>query len=248
MAESSDYIRQIYEADIGQPADEAGIQYWQKTGLKGDDLIKAMRYSAGMDTRAYDDPAYAAFARTLRNRTLSVQSDRDNRLQEIRRNRMLALANLSTQRDQALERDDRDAEARGMYQSGGRIAARARTAETFAGQEATTDLGYANQEQEVARTTSQTLADLSASRDEQEVAARGRLTQQSIAATLAGQTAPQLQAQADTARATTRSQAATARQPRARTPLQVNRTPVRTSSPTRYVQPTGMYRPVRRVN
>lgn len=237
MAESADYIRQIYEADIGQPADEAGISYWQGTGLRGMDLIKAMRHSAGMDTQAYDDPAYNAFARTYRSRMLETMADRDNQLNDIRRNRTLALANLASQRKQSLTNVDNDFAARGMYRSGGTIRKRAQVGQEYDVQEATTDLGYANQENEAVRGAASTLADLSAQRDEQEVAARGRLTSNSIQQALAGTLAAQ-QARQATARTATSAQAAQARQPRPRAPRATDRPGIRTSSPTRYVRPT----------
>lgn len=232
MAASSDYVRQIYETEIGQPADQAGIDYWRGTGLDGDALVKAMRYSAGMDNTAYDDPAYSAFARTLRAKHATISADRDARLQTIRNQRALSTAGLDLRQEQGLQQVDNDAAARGMYSSGGRVEARQRLLQQIAQDRATQENDYTQQEADTVRQASNDIGSLSQQRDEEEVAARGRLTAQSIANEQAKRDAAAMR---NNAIGLTNSYAAAASAPRPLAPRDANRPGMKfTGRPTKF--------------
>jgi hypothetical protein len=188
MAADADYIRAIYEAELGQPqgSDEAGVRYWQGTGLTGVDLIKNMRYSAGLNNAAFDDPAFNAFHRSLISKRAELGADRASRLAQIARARALASGTQGERQTQDLRRVDSDFEGRGMFRAGGRLASRADVQRASSLAAATQDESFNNQQEDITRETSSALADLSRRRDEEEIAARNRLTDRSIMKSLGG--------------------------------------------------------------
>lgn len=188
MVSQADFIRSIYEGELGQPqgATQSGIDYWAGTGLTGIDLIKTMRYAAGLDNKAYDDPAYSAFARSLVTKRAELGADRAARLAQIARARALATGTADENLSKQIERTNQDFEARGMFSSGGRLKSLSDVRRADALARTAQDESFNNQQEDITRQTDSALGDLSRQRDEQEVAARDRLTQRSIAKALGG--------------------------------------------------------------
>lgn len=174
-----DYIRSIYRTDLGQTADDEGLNYWKDSGLGGIDLVKAMREAAGMSNELFADSAYTAFDRQRRHRELEIESDRLARTAALQRQRQVAGAEFDRQRDLGLSAIDREAESRGAYRTGGRLRKRGELVQRIAGERSRSELSSIDQEAELNRQAAAQVADLSRQRDEQEVAARRRLTQKS---------------------------------------------------------------------
>ncbi len=176
-----DYIRAIYEEELGRDADEAGLAYWDRSGLEGFDLVREMRNAAGLDPNTlHRDPAYSAFIRGVRAREGQIENDRMARVAQLRRQNEINMARLNRQEQQGLRRVDQSAEARGMFRSGGRISERQRLVEETGAQRAQTATGYAGSVADVNRAADAARGDLSRRRDEEEIAARQRLNRQSM--------------------------------------------------------------------
>lgn len=173
-------IRQIFRTELGQNADPTAIEHFLGTGLQGNDLLRTIRFVGGRSNQLFDDAAFSAFARQMRRRQSQIEADTAMRRGEIDRSRQLARLALDRQRAAALNRVDDDFEARGMFRSGGRIQRRADAVRDSALRQAQLDQQTAEQQADVNRQASSQIADLSRQRDEQEIAARNRLTDRSI--------------------------------------------------------------------
>lgn len=178
-----DYVRTLYQNELGRTdIDEGGLDYWtrRRLDLSGDDLIKAMRGAAGYDNTLYEDPAYSAFMRSYNQRSATVNADKVAREREIANTRDIAAAGFQRKLTEGNRQVDDDAESRGMFRSGGRLNKRARLAEGIAFERSTAENQYANQASELNRAASGDLSELSRKRDEEEIAARRRLSTRTI--------------------------------------------------------------------
>lgn len=176
-----DYVKAIYEQQLGREADYEGLNYWiEQRNLQGNDLIRQMRESAGLDNTLFQDPAYAAFERQRMQQDGTIEADRLARLREIDAQRQLAGATYDRNLQIGLENVDDKAEARGMYRSGGRTKSRQELATAIANERGAAELQSSSQAADVNRAAAADRAELSRQRDEQEVATRNRLTQKSI--------------------------------------------------------------------
>lgn len=178
-----DYVETLYREELGRNPDAAGLDFWttgEGAQYEGMDLIRRFRDAAGLDNTLYQDPAYAAFMRTMRQREGTIEADRAARARELANQRTIAQAAFDRQEQRGLRQVDNAAEARGMYRSGGRIRNRAQLAGDIAVGRAEQELNYSNQQNELNRRAAAELADLSRQRDEQEIATRNTLTRNSI--------------------------------------------------------------------
>lgn len=176
------YIEEVYRTHLGRPADEEGLRYWYGTDLSGVDLINQMRHSAGLDSELYQDAAFAAFERMRAHREGQIESEREYRGTQIDSQRRLAGSLLDRQQDIGLRQVDRDFESRGLYHSSGRTDARGDVLTDIGLNRQTQELQFAQQRADVNRQAAIDLANLSRQRDEEEVAARQRLSNRSLEA------------------------------------------------------------------
>lgn len=177
-----DYVRELYREILGREPDPGGLRYWaeRRTDLTGDDLRKEMRNAAIVDNQLFADPAYAAFMRASNQQAGTIEADRLQAQRNLENQRRIDAARLDRQQEIGLQKVDDAAEARGMFRSGGRIEDRAELAKDIAFQRGEQEVDFTTRGQKIQRDAAQELAKLSRQRDEQEIATRNTLTQQSI--------------------------------------------------------------------
>ena len=173
-------IREIFLSQLGQMPGDDAIQHYMETGLNGNELLRSIRWRAGLDNTLYDDAAYSAFDRGNSAARSRLMMNQEQRLGEIGQQRQMAARIFQRSQKDALANVDKGFESRGMLRAGERISRRADVAANMALQNQQQELGFTNQESSITRDTSDKLADLSQRRDEQEIAARDRLTDASI--------------------------------------------------------------------
>jgi len=177
----SDYIANLYRTVLGRQGDAAGQAYWEgRTDLSGQDLLTEFRKGAGLDNELYADPAYNAFMRTYRQREGTINADRADQARHLANQNKITQHVFDRQQEQGLQNTNNSYESRGMYQSGGRIRDRGQLITDIATNRANSTLANTRQQNELNRGAAQEMASLSRQRDEQEVAARNRLTNKSI--------------------------------------------------------------------
>ncbi len=180
-------IEQIYFQELGRNAvDAKGMQHWLgQTQLSDQQLRDTIRFAAGVKSPAVNpdlskDPTYAAFLRQMEFDETGIQT-------ALERARTAASSNIASQtpmfeqqRTQAAQNVDRNAEARGMFRSGRRLDQRAQARDSI-------DLNQRrfeeNQRESILgaeQGAADQIARLRRQKAEQELAARNRLTQQSV--------------------------------------------------------------------
>lgn len=182
MAASPEEIQQIFRTELGRGADEEAVRHYVGTGLTGLDLVKSILHTAGKGSQLelFNDPAYAAFARTQRIRQAQLEAERAQRLSDIARQRQIMNLGFDRQRKQAVEDVNQGFANRGMYRSGARVAKLAEETQDLDLRRQTSELQFSGQEADINRTIADSIGELSRQRDEQEIAARNRITDRSI--------------------------------------------------------------------
>lgn len=179
-----DYVRSIYEDDLGRDDaenDPDGVSYWTgRTDLVGNDLLKAIRLRAGLDNTLLEDPTYAAFDRARRTQALQVQNDLDKSQADLATQRRIAGVKFDSAQREGLQTANDLAESRGMFRSGGRLQARGEVTRDVQQARSENELNYVTGRRDLQDNANRQIQDLSRERDEQELAARTRLTNQSI--------------------------------------------------------------------
>lgn len=188
-------IRSAYYNYLGYNPDEAGLQYWlaQSQGLNNDSkLVDAIAFSGGaerqpgLSAQVLSDPEYASWFRQMGIEESQAQS-------ALAANRDAALRRMNTQvsmydqqREQSRRNVNDDAEARGMFQSGGRLQKLNETDTEYDRQRAQYTEGVAEGIAQDERQAAQQLADLRRQNAERILATRTKLTQNTLGAPING--------------------------------------------------------------
>lgn len=182
MAVDPHYVQQIYNTDLARPTGvtQDEIDYWVNSGLEGDALVRTMRTAAGLDNTLLDDAAYSAYDRYRRQRQSKILADRTARQAEMQRDAELARGQLDDQLSQGYRSISRNYGNRGLTRSGGYVNSRAELAGQIQDKRNKLESDLAAGQSDLLRSSEDQLAELSRQRDEQEIAARSRLTQRSI--------------------------------------------------------------------
>ena len=184
-------IEGIYRDELaGQSVDEEGMKYWldQSQILQNDDKLRdAIRFAGGVSapaTGAADptttDPTLAAFLRQMEFDEAGISTSLDRARAQARQSIASQAPLFDQQRTQAQQNVNNNAEARGMFRSGGRITAGAQARDNI-------DINQrqfeTNQNQNVVtaeQRAADSIASLRRQKAEQELASRNRMTQGSI--------------------------------------------------------------------
>lgn len=176
-----DTIRSIYNDDLDRGTDQEGLDYWMgRTDLTGDALLKEIRSTAGLTNELYEDTVYSAYDRRRRQQALTTQSNLDKLIDDRNNQRLIANQGFDDQLTSSLDNADDSAESRGMFSSGGRYDARADASKSIERNRQSSNLATTTQIRDARESAANDLSAMSRERDEQEIAARKRLTTRSI--------------------------------------------------------------------
>jgi len=182
-------IEQIYYQELGRSdVDAEGMKYWmdQAHTLNNDSKLRDyIRSAAGVTGPAVNpdltkDQTYAAYLRQMQFDEAGIQTSLDR----ARTNAQAAIAAQSPlfdqQRAQAQDNVNDSFESRGMFRSGGRLAAGAESRNAIDTNQRQFETGQNQSIADAEFSASQDIASLRRQKAEQEVAARNRLTQGSV--------------------------------------------------------------------
>lgn len=189
-------IRSAYRNYLGRDEpDTAGLQYWldQSQVLNNDQkLVEAIAYAGrgqvqpqpSLESQVLADPEYASWFRQMGLRESEAQgalaAAREAALRRVGAQRSM----FSEQQRQAVRNVDDNAEARGMFRSGGRLQELSRVGTEFDRQRSAYETSVADSLAEAERNTASQIADLRRQNAERIVQTRDRLTRSTIGAPL----------------------------------------------------------------
>lgn len=187
MEKSSEFRRrqleQLYTQTLGRPADPGGLAHFLKEmegGATLEDVRKGMMRSPEFNASGavpMMDPAYAAFARKADLEESTIESNTQARRESVNRAMQLQKGRYDMQREDVADRYDRDFESRGMYRAGERLARTAKDQNRVSYDQNLYEHGQREQLSAYETNAAQQLAQSRRQRGEEQIAARGRLTQ-----------------------------------------------------------------------
>jgi len=174
-------VQKAYQELLGRDPDEQGLAYWTEQLRNGALTYEGLRSqlkrtSEGTQRATLSDPTFSAFLRNQGVRESEIQSEQAALVDRIARQRNLGSLGYDLQQEQAEKGTDTSWENRGLYASGGRLAELADRRRAIDVERAKFNTSLSDEQTGSDREAAQRIAELRRQRDEQELAARQRLT------------------------------------------------------------------------